>query len=1074
MKRFSLTKSAVKLIHAAVDKLFDRVKARFLGRDIGDKRIYIAVKPRVTLPELYETAAREEGVARPDENVRAGIQRIAEGYIEAQRQVTKTRVEKAVASWLSQAYAQGVDTDVNTVLGGELASVFGKASSDVKRIIDTEASYARNVGTMEGIVRVNASAGIKDPVVYFVVVRDSSLCDECKRLHLLEDGITPRLWYMSEIGHGYHKKGDDSPKLGGLHPHCRCSLVTLMPGYGFEGGRLTFIALDHDEMAVQRGFNKNESPWWVADVESLSKSTRDGLKSVLPTLKDQVQENKEFYRFTGRVREDEIARLPHARITVNFPSEIADKIHESGRWKNLYETGFGMGETDQELRKSWEDVIGIPSDTPPTERPIYGALAWNKEHRHFGAAPAYGDAWVVLKPHKHNHATYTPWDSSLLNKRGGVSNLYEHDYDTLHKLVDHHYRQPTSSYIEAQIHGGIYTKDDLDSVHVIGEQRTKWMDDHRWKQAVESANSRVENVRKLAEFNGLPIYQHFYDPHGSKPVVVNLVYDPRSPELRRHHAEARAKILGDVNNVINRAERELGDEQDDTRRARLNYLVRHGRTVEDEMNAHYNQHTVTGHHHFVKLARELFGADQFHYLDAHGNVHKPSNESVGAPVAEAESLSKSTRDGLKSVLPTLKDQVQENKEFYRFTGRVREDEIARLPHARITVNFPSSLANRIHESGRWKNLYETGSGMGNTDQELRKSWEDVMGIPSDTPPTERPIYGALAWKKEHRYFGAAPTYGDAWVVLKPHKHSHTTYTPWDSSLLDDFGGVRNLYDHDYETLHKLVDHHYRHRVTGYIEAQIHGGIYTKDDLDSVHVLGEQRAKGMDDRAWEREKEYANHRLENVRKLAEFNGLPIYQHLYNRSSVKEPVVVKLVYDPRVPELRRHHAEVRAKILGDVNNVINRAERELGDEQDDTRRGRLDYLVRHGRTVEDEMNAPYNQHTVTGHHHFVKLARELFGADQFHYLDDVNVPDPSPESVETPVKPKRVKPRQLTLPGVILEGQTAGEPGPSSPRPRAKKPRLGDETGGIRTSRKQHLGTSPPEPGIDSGSTTPSTQ
>ena len=39
---------------------------------------------------------------------------------------------------------------------------------------------------------------------------------------MLPDGITPRVWKMSEMGSGYHKKGDSSPKIGGLHPRCRC------------------------------------------------------------------------------------------------------------------------------------------------------------------------------------------------------------------------------------------------------------------------------------------------------------------------------------------------------------------------------------------------------------------------------------------------------------------------------------------------------------------------------------------------------------------------------------------------------------------------------------------------------------------------------------------------------------------------------------------------------------------------------------------------------------------------------------------------------------------------------------
>jgi hypothetical protein len=141
---------------------------------------------------------------------------------------------------------------METVLGGELAGLWGKVTADVTRIVDTEATGARNLGTAEGIVKVAASAGESDPNVFFVVVRDLALCDECERLHLLKDSPVPRVWKLSQIASGYHKRGDASPSMGGLHPHCRCTLAYLSRGYGFDGdGGVKFIAFDHDEFARQ-------------------------------------------------------------------------------------------------------------------------------------------------------------------------------------------------------------------------------------------------------------------------------------------------------------------------------------------------------------------------------------------------------------------------------------------------------------------------------------------------------------------------------------------------------------------------------------------------------------------------------------------------------------------------------------------------------------------------------------------------------------------------------------------------------------------------------------------------------
>lgn len=250
MAKTMLGKGAVRIIHEAVDKLFDRLKARVLGRQFGPKQIRIGV-PSFTLPDLFNSANREER-NKPDERILDSLMRTADGFLEAQRHSTRTQVVKAVETFLADAEARGSEADVETVLGGQLGEVWGKAREGVQRIVNSEASNVRNTGTLDGIIKVNAANAIEDPIVYFVVVRDDSLCGECRKLHLKENGH-PRLWYLSELGHGYHKRGQENPKIGGLHPNCRCSLVTLLPGYGFDDeGMVTFVGFDHDAMKKQR------------------------------------------------------------------------------------------------------------------------------------------------------------------------------------------------------------------------------------------------------------------------------------------------------------------------------------------------------------------------------------------------------------------------------------------------------------------------------------------------------------------------------------------------------------------------------------------------------------------------------------------------------------------------------------------------------------------------------------------------------------------------------------------------------------------------------------------------------
>src|SRR5208337_1837035 len=120
--------------------------------------------------------------------------------------------------------------------------------SGMERNAASEATKARNLGSLMDITKQAAEIGDKDPTVYFVVIRDNVTCQECIRVHLMPNG-NPRLWKLSELSGGYHKRGEDFPSVLLLHPHCRCTMVMAPQGYGFDKkGHLTFIGLDHNEL----------------------------------------------------------------------------------------------------------------------------------------------------------------------------------------------------------------------------------------------------------------------------------------------------------------------------------------------------------------------------------------------------------------------------------------------------------------------------------------------------------------------------------------------------------------------------------------------------------------------------------------------------------------------------------------------------------------------------------------------------------------------------------------------------------------------------------------------------------
>lgn len=244
-----LTKRKRRRIQEALEKLFARAKELLLGHEAKT----ISIRNATTIPDLYAAAALD-GDAEPNQHVIGTIRSVTESYLDAQKHAAAARVTATIDAVLRDAERAGEPEQLDDAIGEALADVWGKISAGVERVVETQAQQGRAMGTTEAISKMADQAGDDDPTVFFITVRDQHLCDECRRLHLLPDGVTPRVWKMSEVGAGYHRRGEHNPKLCGLHPHCRCSLAYLAKGYGFGvGGRVAYISPDHDEFKAQRG-----------------------------------------------------------------------------------------------------------------------------------------------------------------------------------------------------------------------------------------------------------------------------------------------------------------------------------------------------------------------------------------------------------------------------------------------------------------------------------------------------------------------------------------------------------------------------------------------------------------------------------------------------------------------------------------------------------------------------------------------------------------------------------------------------------------------------------------------------
>jgi uncharacterized protein YqgV (UPF0045/DUF77 family) len=478
-----LPKSVIKEIRNEVDDVYDRIRSRFLGDKYKKKGIVFEVK-NDTLDEFFKKILELEG-GEYNKDVLDTLKDVCGSYLDASREKAKAQVINAIQAIIRESVLSGEVPNIRTAIEGQMTKVWGDASKHVETILNAEINTAKNVSILEGITEYNAKIGVDDPVVFFVIVRDGAVCSECIRLHMLPDGVTPRLWKMSDVGSGYHKKGENNPKIGGLHPHCRCQLTTLLPGYGFNAaGKVTYISKDHDEYAKQQGMAKSEE---------LAKSTRETLTDGLwYGIQEYVK--KHSVPTSNPITDEWRQKVANAALAVHVPADIFGFLIREGRLQNQFESKTSMGLFDHRIRKRAEEhLFGIPIPKSGRHRPIYGALHINNE-RAYGPAPAYGNVWLELHPHVKERSTFTPSDSlNHWNAHGENSKKIVYRFPDLTKGIS---RNDVDGYLEAQIHGGVYLKDDVKAIHIQAKH-------------FDQGDRELKKIYDTARKYNVPVHMHW-------------------------------------------------------------------------------------------------------------------------------------------------------------------------------------------------------------------------------------------------------------------------------------------------------------------------------------------------------------------------------------------------------------------------------------------------------------------------------------------------------------------------------------------------------------------------------------
>lgn len=212
-------------IEETIDRLFDKMTYNLLGYvpKRGKKIYFFTEKPSVTLANLFVQAMRNRQPNEVEKEAAKGLFKTASKFIHSLKEKTATNVIDQLDARTKEASLGGKPVglkEVKTILNKEME----KAKSHFKMISETEATKTRNTGATMDISKVGASLGVSDPNVFFIV-NHTTACVHCVKNHLMPDGVTPRVFKLSEVKQSYLTKEErdaGSVSAAGLHPHCMC------------------------------------------------------------------------------------------------------------------------------------------------------------------------------------------------------------------------------------------------------------------------------------------------------------------------------------------------------------------------------------------------------------------------------------------------------------------------------------------------------------------------------------------------------------------------------------------------------------------------------------------------------------------------------------------------------------------------------------------------------------------------------------------------------------------------------------------------------------------------------------
>jgi hypothetical protein len=176
--------------------------------------------------------------------------------------------------------------------------------------------------------------------------------------------------------------------------------------------------------------------------------------------------------------------------------------------------------------------------------------------------------------------------------------------------------------------------------------------------------------------------------------------------------------------------------------------------------------------------------------------------------------------------------------------------------APVIIHMNEALLATLVKDTHYRDLFETKTSGGSTDEAARMQWEKIMfGDAHDSAtPFQRPKYGCPSISGDIQGCARARCYGNTFIILQPHVRERCTFFDKHTSAL---AATETLATNEYyaHILHRFIDDDLSSAMTvctlarirgspskshTYKEVQIHGPIQLDRDVLALSVPGRER------------------------------------------------------------------------------------------------------------------------------------------------------------------------------------------------------------------------------------------